>query len=233
MPPKTVVIAAGAADVRDRFAGALEDAGHRALGVDHLGALLDTLWSTSDRIDLVVLDLGLQDDAVDTVRAIQAVDPEVPIVILSGSVSNAADVRTLADVGVGRYVNEHIAAQQILPSLAPQLFPDSFNRRTSVRVTLGIPVTLRFGESITAALTLNVGKGGLGVRTISPLDSGTNINVRLRLPGSQQDVNAASRVVWCDRRSGMGLQFEQVETHDQSTLDEFVDQHFFPSGPSD
>ena len=82
------------------------------------------------------------------------------------------------------------------------------------------------------ALTLNLGKGGLGVRTINPLDSGTKVAVRFRLPGSQQDVDAASRVVWYDRRSGMGLQFERVATHDQSAIDEFVDQHFFPSVPS-
>ena len=232
MTPKTVIVAAGAADVRDRFATALEGAGHRAIGVGHLPELLEALRSASDRVDLVVLDLGLQDEAVDTIRAIKTLDPKVPIVILSGSVRSAAEVRTLDDSGVDRYVNEHIAVQHILPSLAPQLFPDSFNRRTSVRVTLGIPVTLRFGESITAALTLNLGKGGLGVRTINPLDSGTKVAVRFRLPGSQQDVDAASRVVWYDRRSGMGLQFERVATHDQSAIDEFVDQHFFPSVPS-
>ena len=65
MTPKTVIVAAGAADVRDRFATALEGAGHRAIGVGHLPELLEALRSASDRVDLVVLDLGLQDEAVD------------------------------------------------------------------------------------------------------------------------------------------------------------------------
>ena len=64
-------------------------------------------------------------------------------------------------LGIAGYINEYSAAQHILPSLAPHLFPDSFNRRSSPRVVLGIPVAYRFGDTITAALTLNLGKGGI------------------------------------------------------------------------
>jgi len=51
--------------------------------------------------------------------------------------------------------------------------------------------------------------------------------VRFRLPGSKRDVEAEGRVAWSDRRVGMGLQFERVESIDQAAIDEFVDQHFF------
>jgi hypothetical protein len=60
-------------------------------------------------------------------------------------------------------VNEYSAVQHILPSLAPHLFPDNFNRRGSPRVVLGIPVAYRFGNTIAAALTLNLSKGGLAI----------------------------------------------------------------------
>ena len=36
---------------------------------------------------------------------------------------------------------------------------------------LGIPVAYRFGNTIAAALTLNISHGGLAIRTTSPLDS--------------------------------------------------------------
>ena len=67
--------------------------------------------------------------------------------------------------GRAGYVNEHSGARHIVPALAPHLFPDSFNRRLSPRVTLGIPVACRFEGTITAARTLDLGKGGLGVWT--------------------------------------------------------------------
>ena len=107
-------------------------------------------------------------------------------------------------------MNEYSAVQNILPSLAPHLFPDNFNRRGSPRVVLGIPVAYRFGNTIAAALTLNLSKGGVAIRTMSPLDQHAKVRVRFRLPGSKLDVEADSRVAWSDRRVGMGLQFEKV-----------------------
>jgi uncharacterized protein (TIGR02266 family) len=117
--------------------------------------------------------------------------------------------------------------QNILPALAPHLYPDNFNRRSSPRVTLGLQVSYRFSNTVAAALTLNLSKGGLAVRTMSPLETGSALNVRFRLPGSKRDVETQSRVAWTDRRIGMGPQFERVEAEDQAAIDDFVDRHFF------
>ena len=106
------------------------------------------------------------------------------------------------------YINEYSAPQHILPSLAPHLFPDNFNRRSSPRVVLGIPVQYRFGNTIAAALALNLSHGGIAIRTTSPLEAGAPIRVRFRMPGSKRDIDADGRVAWSDRRVGMGVQFE-------------------------
>jgi uncharacterized protein (TIGR02266 family) len=119
------------------------------------------------------------------------------------------------------------APQHILPALAPHLFPDSFNRRSSPRVALGIPVQYRFGNTIAAALALNLGRGGIGIRTANPLETATRLRVRFRMPGSKADVEAEGRVAWSDRRVGMGVQFEKVDAASQALIDHFVDAHFF------
>ena len=147
--------------------------------------------------------------------------------MFSGTIATAEEVRELAALGVAGYVNEYSAVQHILPSLAPHLFPDNFNRRGSPRVVLGIPVAYRFDNTIAAALTLNLSKGGLAIRTMSPLPQSSKVRARFRLPGSKRDIEGESRVAWSDRRVGMGLQFEKVEPADQAAIDEFVDQHFF------
>ena len=143
--------------------------------------------------------------------------------------ATAEEVRDLAALGVAGYVNEYSAVQHILPSLAPHLFPDSFNRRGSPRVVLGIPVAYRFGNTIATALTLNLSRGGIAIRTTSPLVNGAKVHLRFRLPGSKHDIDADSCVAWSDERHGMGLQFEKVNTIDQAAIDEFVDAHFFSS----
>jgi len=222
---KTVVIADDTPFVRERFKAAIEHAGHRAYTVKSAAELLARVRADLTDIDLVVVDLRLPHaGGVDLVRSIRKLDGgRLPIMVFSGTISGASEVRELAGLGIAGYVNEYSAWQQILPSLAPHLFPDSFNRRTSPRVSLGIPVAYRFGNTIAAAVTLNLSRGGLAIRTMSPLDSSTRARVRFRLPNTKRDVDADARVAWSDRRVGMGMQFERIDAADQSAVEEFVD----------
>ena len=226
---KTVIVADDTAFVRERFETALKSAGHTALTASSAAELLSRIRTELNRIDLIVLDLRLpHSGGVEMVRAIRKLDGgRLPILVFSGTIASADEVRDLAALGVSGYVNEYSAVQHILPALAPHLFPDNFNRRGSPRVVLGIPIAYRFGNTIAAALTLNLSKGGIAIRTMSPLQAGSKAKARFRLPGSKRDIEAESRIAWSDRRIGMGLQFEKVEPADQQAIDTFVDQHFF------
>ena len=227
---KTVIVADDTAFVRDRFATALKSAGHTAVTVSSAVELLARLRRDQGQVDLIVMDLRMpHSGGVEMVRELRKIEQarQVPVLIFSGTIASAEEVRDLATLGVAGYVNEYSSEQHILPALAPHLFPDNFNRRSSPRVTLGIPVSYRFGNTIAAALTLNISKGGLAVRTMSPLQQGSKLRARFKLPGGRSEIEAASRVAWTDRRIGMGLQFEQVEPADQAAIDEFIDQHFF------
>lgn len=128
---KTVLIADGTPLVRDRFKSAVEQAGHRACTVASAVELLARVRDDLSEIDLVVVGLRLPHaGGVDLVRSIRKLDAgKLPILVFSGTISAASEVRDLAGLGVAGYVNEHSAAQHILPSLAPHLFPDSINRR--------------------------------------------------------------------------------------------------------
>jgi uncharacterized protein (TIGR02266 family) len=226
---KTLVIADDTAFVRDRFRVAIEQAGHKAIVVKSAAELLARVRADLDQIDLIIVDLRLPHaPGVELIRSIRKLDDgRLPVLIFSGTIANADEVRELAALGVAGYVNEYSAVQHILPSLAPHLFPDNFNRRGSPRVVLGIPIQYRFGNTIAAALTLNLSHGGIAIRTTSPLDNGAKVKVRFRMPGSKKDIDAEGRVAWSDRRVGMGIQFEIVEPENQAIIDQFVDAHFF------
>ena len=228
---KSVIVADDTAFVRDRFRAALEGAGHKAVTVKSAAELLARVRADVDHVDLIVLDLRLPHaPGVDLVRSIRKLDEgRLPILIFSGTIANADEVRELAALGVAGYVNEYSAVQHILPSIAPHLFPDNFNRRDSPRVVLGIPIACHVGKTISAALTLNISRGGIAIRTTSPLDTGAKIKVRFRMPGSDRDIDAEGRVVWHDRRVGMGIQFETVEPANQAVIDHFVDGHSVPN----
>ena len=222
---KTVLIADDTPFVRDRFKSALEHAGHRACMVRSAAELLARVRADLAEIDLVMVDLRLPHaGGVDLVRSIRKLDGgKLPILVFSGTITAASEVRDLATLGVAGYVNEYSAAQHILPSLAPHLFPDNFNRRNSPRVVLGIPVAYRVANSIAAAVTLNLGRNGVAIRTMSPLDSSSRARVRFRLPNAKADVDADARVTWSDGRVGMGLEFERIESADRNAVEQFVD----------
>src|SRR3954465_10080690 len=193
---KTIVVADDTAFVRDRFRATLETAGHKAVTVKSAAELLARVRADLAIIDLIVLDLRLPHaPGVDLVKSIRKMDEgKLPILIFSGTIASAEEVKELAALGVAGYVNEYSAVQHILPSLAPHLFPDNFNRRSSPRVALGIPVQYRFGNTIAAALPLNLSHGGIAIRTTSPLEAGPRIRVRFRLPGAGGEIDAEGRI---------------------------------------
>ena len=225
---KTVLIADDTAFVRDRFKMALEGAGHRAVTVRTGQELLAALRG-QERIDLVVLDLRLPHGrGIDLVRSLRQVAPEKPpIVVFSGTIANADEVRGLSSFGVAGYVNEYTGVGHIMPALAPHLFPEHYNRRSSPRVVLGVPITYRVGNAISTSLTLNVSHGGVAIRTTNPLDVASVVRVRFRLPGTKKEVDAEARVAWSDRRVGMGLQFTSIDPPAQASIDNYVQTHFF------
>ena len=174
--------------MRDRFRSALETAGHKAIAVKSArraagaGARRSRARSISSSS---ICGCRRRPASIWSGRFASSTTGRLPILIFSGTIASADEVRELAALGVAGYVNEYSAVQHILPSLAPHLFPDNFNRRSSPRVVLGIPIQYRFGNTIAAALTLNLSHGGIAIRTTSPLESGSKIKVRFRMPGSK------------------------------------------------
>ncbi|MEZ5318872.1 MAG: PilZ domain-containing protein [Vicinamibacterales bacterium] len=222
----TVLVAHRSREVRERFASAFAGGDHRYVAVEDEAGLRREAGGPDVPLSLVLIDLGLAGDATSLVRSLtQGREAPPSVVVFASTITGADQVAMLAGLGIAGFMNDHAAGAQILPSLAPFLFPDNFNRRASPRVSLGVPVSYRAGQTIAGAVTLDVGKGGLAVRTMSPLPAGTPLQVKFRLPGSGADLEATARVAWSDRRVGMGLQFVSIAPTDQARVDAFVDAH--------
>jgi len=226
---KTVLVADDTAFVRDRFQNALEGAGYRALVVSTAPELLARVRDTSTPVDLVLLDLRLpQGRGVELLRSLRQTGAHQPaVVVFSGTIASALEVREMTSLGVAGYINEYTSVQHIVPSLTPHLSPDPVNRRSSPRAVLGMPVAYRFGNTIAAALTLNISQGGLAIRTTSPLEPGTTLKLRFRIPTGKSDIDCEGTVAWVDRRVGMGVAFTWILESHQKAIGEFVQSHFF------
>jgi uncharacterized protein (TIGR02266 family) len=222
---KRILIAHRAQVVRDRFAVALADARHEFVMAETEPAARAAVRQAARPISLALIDLGLSNDPPAFVRAIrESGSGPLPVVVFAGTVGSAADVPALAAMQVS-YINEHAGTPLILPALAPHLFPDSFNRRMSPRMAIGVPVTYRSGDTLAGAVTLDLGKGGLAIRTMNPLPKGSSVQVRFKLPGTAMEIEAVGQVAWSDRKVGMGVQFERVAATHQRVIDEFIDKN--------
>ena len=210
---KTVLIGDDTAFVRERFTVALREAGHMAVPAASLVELLAALEARP--INLILLDLGLPPArGTSVVRAIRSRDQgRTPIVVFSGTITDAGQVRDLAELGITAYINEYSAPQKILASLAPHLFPDNFNRRSSPRVQVALAISYRIGNSIASSVTTNIGKGGLGLRATSPQFEGTLLTVRFKLPGAGREIEADARICWTDRHLGLGVPVRAHRPH--------------------
>ena len=138
---KTVIIADDTAYVRDRFAAALSDAGHRPILAGTVPELFACLRGAGPRLDLLVIDLQLPGGkGMDLLKTIRDGGCQAPMLIFSGTIPHARNVRELAPYQVSGFINEYTTPTHILSALAPHLFPDSFNRRASPRVALSVTV---------------------------------------------------------------------------------------------
>jgi uncharacterized protein (TIGR02266 family) len=226
---KTVLVASDTPFVRERFKTALDAAGHRAMVVKSVAELLGRVRADLAELHLIVLDLRMpHSTGPDLVRGVRKLDPgKLPILVFSGSVTSAEEVRELAALGVAGYLNEYSAVEHILPSITPHLFPEDNNRRGGPRMVMGIPVSYRTGGKIAAALSLNLSHSGMAIRTSTPLASGNTLRLRFNLPGSKKELTAEAVVTWSDQKAGMGIRFTAVKPADQKSIDEFVSAHFF------
>jgi uncharacterized protein (TIGR02266 family) len=228
---KTVAIATDTTFVRDRFKAALDAAGHRAMIMKSVAQLLATVRADFDDLHLIVLDLRMpHTSGVELVKRVRKLDgSKIPILLFSGSVTSVDEVRELASLGVSGYLNEYIATEHILPSIAPHLFPGTFHKREHPRVVMGIPVSYRIGKVHTAALAMDVSGGGMAIRTNNPPVRGTVLKVKFALPGSKRQLEVEGVVCWSVSKAGTGMQFTKVKQADQQLINGFVEAHFFRS----
>jgi CheY-like chemotaxis protein len=226
---KTIAVADDTEFVRQRFATALEAGGHTAMGARSWPELSQLVRSEGDRLDLVALDLRLpQGVGSGMVRALRSVlGAGTPIVVFSGTIADAAEVRDLTSLGVNGYMNEYSAVPHILPALAPYLFPEHYQRRISPRVAAAIPVSYRIGNTIASAFTSNISPRGLGIRVARPLELGTALRVRFRLAPIRTDVESDAHVVWSEPGLGMGVEFASLDASTKSVVESYVHSHFF------
>jgi hypothetical protein len=215
---KTVLVAHRNAVIRERFCTALAQAGQRVVTAGSVDEVRQAVAGDAGEIVLALLDAGLAEPVFESRPA-----GARTLAAFASTVGSAAQARSLVAAGVGAWVNDHGATPQIVSSLAPWLFRDSFNRRAGPRVPVALAVSCEMGPTVCSATALNLGHGGLALRPLIAIPVGTSIAIRFHLPAAATEIRAEVRVCWTDARLGIGAQFEGIGEEAQRAVDAFVD----------
>ena len=102
--------------------------------------------------------------------------------------------------------------------------------RTHPRYEVSIPVDCSTRNLFVSNHVCNISKGGLFIRSETPLPLNTEVSLVLRLPETEQCIRATGRVIWnydipkgtTRIVSGSGIRFLDMPPSDRATLESYL-----------
>ena len=101
----------------------------------------------------------------------------------------------------------------------------SIERRRSPRTPLVVHVRYRTVDALFAEFSRNINEGGIFIETECPVGLGTLVDLEFELPGQGEPIGALGRVMRLENgnpRTGMAVEFEQLDPSARRRIDEFV-----------
>ncbi|HSD52284.1 MAG TPA: TIGR02266 family protein [Candidatus Methylomirabilis sp.] len=102
-------------------------------------------------------------------------------------------------------------------------------RRAEPRAPVELEVHYRSAQEFLSAYTLNIGGGGIYIKTNQPLPLNREVHLRFTLPGIARVFDLHGLVVWTNPHpsrssfpSGMGIKFMNLDSEGKKLIAEFV-----------
>jgi uncharacterized protein (TIGR02266 family) len=150
----------------------------------------------------------------------------------------SAAARAVGDVTVGIYNREFLTqAYNMLPTDFRNIFDYLARRlrkvttvaatlvgRRSERVENVLEIEYKKAEEFFKAYSVNIGGGGVFIKSQALLPTGSQVNLRFNLPGDPAPIHTAARIVWhADKgEQGMGAEFLRLNPADQIRINAFL-----------
>jgi len=108
--------------------------------------------------------------------------------------------------------------------------PTKVDARRHPRYEVSIPADCSTRKSFFSNQVRNISRGGLFIRSDTPLPLDAEVSLVLRLPGTGRSIFASGRVVWhCSIESaasntvpGSGIRFAGMTASDRATLESYL-----------
>jgi hypothetical protein len=95
------------------------------------------------------------------------------------------------------------------------------DKRSHARYPVSLPVVVIYREAEQAAVSGDIGLGGMFVHTATPVPFGERITVRIKLPALKAESLIVATVRW-KNREGMGIQFLSLRAREVWALNRLL-----------
>src|SRR3984885_2984506 len=118
------------------------------------------------------------------------------------------------------------------PATSPWKAPeDAADKRGEDRAAIQLRVDYKRLNTFFADYTKNISKGGTFIRTLKPLDVGTEFVFVLSVPSHDKQLELKGEVVWVvteeqansESPAGMGIRFRFTDDSERQKVDDFVE----------
>ncbi|MDD5679998.1 MAG: PilZ domain-containing protein, partial [Candidatus Omnitrophica bacterium] len=101
-------------------------------------------------------------------------------------------------------------------------------RRRYRRFNQRMKVKYEFRDEITINQSINISRGGVLIKSKSPVPVNAHLILRIELPASHEDIMVVARVVWVEKVAGMNtylvaLSFSSMDSNDNKALACFIE----------
>lgn len=226
-----VLVIDDSAFFRGLLAEMLQADGHEVLdapGAEELESLLDA----EDKLDLVLLDLGLPNRrGWRILRQIRERFPpdELPVLALTEVVASGRDLDRLAELGCAGALNKLAPPDHVRFRVRTAMFPVCEEERSRRRVALALGLRFRLVGEPQFARTHTVSPDGVFIRSSDPPELGSEVELRLDLGDPPRTLLILGEVVRISESgdesgpSGFGVHFTKMAPSDRVALAEYLD----------
>lgn len=106
----------------------------------------------------------------------------------------------------------------------------ALQRRSTVRLDAEIELDLHSDHNFYTGFSANISDGGLFVATYRPQSVGDRLNVKFKLPGVDEPIEAKVEVRWVrdaragdDTAPGFGATFVELSDHGRALVERYLD----------
>ena len=101
-------------------------------------------------------------------------------------------------------------------------------RRRYLRFNLRLKVKYEFKDEVNVNPSINISRGGVLIKSKSPVPVNAHLILRVELPTSHEDVLVISRVVWVEKTEDgdtylVGISFSSIDSCDNRALVKFME----------